>query len=107
MSKDARIQIVKDYQAGKYKVILLHPRTGAHGLTLTMGTTTIFSSPIYEADLMEQGIARIVRGMQDKVTNTIFIEADNTVEAGVYARLNKKAFNMNDLLDLMRHRKKR
>jgi SNF2 family DNA or RNA helicase len=107
VSKDARIQIVKDYQAGKYKVILLHPRTGAHGLTLTMGTTTIFSSPIYEADLMEQGIARIVRGMQDKVTNTIFIEADNTVEAGVYARLNKKAFNMNDLLDLMRQRKKR
>ena len=107
VSKDARIQIVKDYQAGKYKVILLHPRTGAHGLTLTMGTTTIFSSPIYEADLMEQGIARIVRGMHDKVTYTIFIEAEGTVEAGVYKRLNDKAFNMNDLLNLMRHRKQR
>lgn len=106
VSKDERIQIVKDYQAGKYKVILLHPRTGAHGLTLTKGTTTIFSSPIYEADLMEQGIARIVRGMQDKVTDTIFIEAEGTVEAGVYKRLNDKAFNMNDLLNLMRHRRK-
>src|SRR5690606_26974952 len=46
-----RDKIVRDYQAGKYRTILLHPRTGAHGLTLTRGDTTIFASPIYEADL--------------------------------------------------------
>lgn len=102
--KAARDRIVEDYQAGKYRVILLHPRTGAHGLTLTRGTTTIFASPIYEADLMEQGIARIVRGVQDKVTDTIFIEAESTVEGDVYKRLNDKAFNMNDLLQMMRDR---
>lgn len=105
VSKDARIQIVKDYQAGKYKNLLLHPRTGAHGLTLTRGTRTIFSSPIYEADLMEQGIARIVRGVQDKVTDTIFVEAEDTVEGKVYTRLNGKAFNMKDLLDQIKQRR--
>lgn len=94
-----RDAIVSDYQAGKYKTILLHPRTGAHGLTLTRGDTTIFCSPIYEADLMEQGLARIYRGTQDKVTNTIFIEAKNTVEQLVYARLNTKHAGMQDLLD--------
>lgn len=102
-----RDDIVSRYQNGEYKVILLHPRTGAHGLTLTRGTTTIFSSPIYEADLMEQGIARIVRGVQDKVTDTIFIEAEGTVEKDVYARLNDKAANMSDLLDQMRQRSAR
>lgn len=99
-----RDDIVQRYQAGEYKVILLHPRTGAHGLTLTRGTTTIFCSPLYEADLMEQGIARIVRGVQDKVTDTIFIEAENTVEKDVYARLNNKAANMSDLLEQMKQR---
>lgn len=102
-----RIQIVTDYQAGKYKTILLHPRTGAHGLTLTQGTTTVFPSPIYEADLMEQAIRRIYRGTQNKVTNTIFVQARNTVEALVYERLFDKAARMNDLLDMMRHRNKK
>lgn len=102
-----RDRIVADYQSGKYRTILLHPRTGAHGLTLTRGDTTIFASPIYEADLMEQAIARIYRGSQDKVTNTIFIEALKTVEAKVYARLNDKAARMADLLDLMKYRSKK
>lgn len=97
----ARDQIVTDYQAGAYQTLLLHPRTGAHGLTLTRGDTTIFSSPIYEADLMEQGLARIYRGSQDKVTNTVFIDAKNTVEQLVYARLYDKNASMQDLLQLM------
>lgn len=101
-----RDAIVADYQAGKYQTILLHPKTGAHGLTLTRGDTTVFSSPIYEADLMKQGIARIYRGIQDKVTNTVFLEAKNTVEQAVYERLNGKYARMEDLLDLMRARKK-
>lgn len=102
--KGERERIVRDYQDGKYKVILLHPRTGAHGLTLTRGDTTIFCSPIYEADLLKQGMARIHRGTQDKVTHTILVEAKNTVEAAVYARLDEKHARMTDLLDLLRAR---
>ena len=96
-----RDSIVAAYQAGQYDTLLLHPRTGAHGLTLTRGTLTIFTSPIYEADLMEQGIARIYRGAQTKETRTVFIEAKNTVEATkVYPRLFEKLEAMNDLLDM-------
>lgn len=97
--------IVRDYQAGKFRTILLHPRTGAHGLTLTRGDTTIFSSPIYEADLLKQGMHRILRGTQDKVTNTILVEAKNTVEGKIYARLDADTARMEDLLDLMKARK--
>lgn len=105
--KGARERIVDDYQAGKYQTILLHPQTGAHGLTLTRGTTTIFSSPFYQADLMEQAIARIYRGTQNQVTNTIFIRARGTVEELVYEKLFTRAYNMNDLLDLMKARNKK
>ena len=98
---DDRRQIVTDYQAGKYQTLLLHPKTGAHGLTLTRGTTTIISSPIYEADMLKQAIHRVYRGDQDKVTNTILVEAKNTVEAKVYARLNDKYERMTGLLDLL------
>lgn len=101
-----RTQIVRDYQAGKYATILLHPRTGAHGLTLTRGTRTIFSSPIYEADLMEQAIRRIYRGTQNQVTNTVFVEARGTVERDVYDRLNGKNERMQDLLAQMVERTK-
>lgn len=102
----ARDAIVRDYQAGKYRTILLHPRTGAHGLTLTRGRTTIFSSPIHEADLLKQGIHRIVRGTQDKVTNTILVEAKDTVEGQVYARLDDRTGRMVDLLDMMKTRRR-
>jgi SNF2 family DNA or RNA helicase len=101
-----RDQIVTRFQAGEYQTILLHPRTGAHGLTLTAADTTILCSPIYEADLLQQAIHRIYRGAQNKVTNTILIQAKGTVEDLVYERLNKKSEQMADLLDLMKQRRK-
>lgn len=96
-----RDQIVKDYQAGQYQTLLLHPKTGAHGLTLTRGTTTIISSPFYEADLLKQAIHRVYRGDQKCVTNTILVKAKNTVEAKVTDRLDDKYGRMLDLLGLI------
>lgn len=102
-----RDEIVVDYQAGKYQTILLHPRTGAHGLTLTRGTTTIVASPIYEADLLKQGIHRIYRGDQRQVTNTILVQAKGTVEDLVYAKLDAKTQRMDDFLSLVKNRIKK
>lgn len=99
-----RDQIVYDYQAGKYQTLLLHPRTGAHGLTLTRGTTTIIASPFYEADLMKQAIARVYRGGQTQVTNTILIEAKSTVDEIVNNKRDAKLVRMQDLLSLIEMR---
>lgn len=96
-----RNEIVQAYQEGKYKTLLLHPRTGAHGLTLTRGEAAIVVSPFYEADLLKQAIHRIYRGSQDKATNTVLIEAENTVEQLVYARLNNKTERMDDFLEMV------
>ena len=96
-----RSRIVTDFQNGAYQTVLLHPRTGAHGLTLTRGEACIILSPFYEADLLKQAIHRIYRGAQDKVTNTVLVQANNTVEGLVYGKLDSKTSNMNDFLELV------
>lgn len=97
--------IVSDFQAGAYKAVLLHPKTGAHGLTLTRADTTIVVSPFYEADLLNQVIHRIYRGGQTKATNTILIQAEGTIEEKVYGRLFDKETRMWDLLQLIQARR--
>lgn len=105
VSDRTRDLIVRDFQAGRYKTLLLHPRTGAHGLTLTRATTTIISSPIYEADLLKQAIHRTYRGGQTERTSTILIQARGTVESQVYDRLAEKESRMTDLLTLIQNRR--
>lgn len=97
-----RKRIVDAYQDGLFQTVYLHPQTGAHGLTLTRGTRTIFSSPIYQADFLKQARHRIWRGGQTKKTETLLIEAEQTVEQQVYERLNEKTVKMVNLLDILR-----
>ena len=97
-----RNRVVAAYQDGQYQALFLHPDTGAHGLTLTKGRATIWSSPVYRADWIKQGYHRIVRGGQTKKTETIFIEANGTLEHRVYERQRDKTFRMTDLLDIIK-----
>jgi SNF2 family DNA or RNA helicase len=97
-----REAIVDQYQAGFFQTLLLHPQTGAHGLTLTKGTATIWASPIYQPDFLKQGKHRIWRGGQKKKTETILIEAEDTIEGFVYNRLNEKNTRMLNLLEILR-----
>ena len=99
---DKRTAIVSSYQAGRFQTLFLHPQTGAHGLTLTRGTACIFSSPIYEADYLKQGLHRVYRGGQTLPTETILIEAENTVEKKVYSILNGKNERMVNLLEMLK-----
>lgn len=98
-----RKSIVDAYQDGAFQTVYLHPQTGAHGLTLTRGTRTIFSSPIYQADFLKQARHRIWRGGQKKKTETLLVEAANSVEQQVYERLNEKNARMVNLLDILRY----
>jgi SNF2 family DNA or RNA helicase len=102
-----RPRIVEDYQSGQYKTLLVHYKTGAHGLTLTRGTTTILSSPIYEPNYFKQTIHRIYRGGQTEVTNTLMVCAENTVETLVYDKLQAGTLRMEDFLRLCKESKDR
>lgn len=96
-----REEIVAAYQEGAFQTLYLHPQTGAHGLTLTKGTATIWSSPIYQADFLKQGLHRIYRGGQTFKTETILVKAVGTVEQAVYDRLNQKTKRMVNLLEML------
>jgi len=95
-----RNDIVARYQRGAYQTIFAHPKSAAHGLTLTKGTTTIWPSPTYDLELFKQGSKRQHRMGQTKKTETIVVTANDTVEEKVYKILCDKDTRMTNLLDL-------
>lgn len=99
----AREEIVAAYQRGDLQVVAMHPKTGAHGLTLTRGRATIIASPFDEADLLKQAIHRIYRGGQEHRTETILVQARGCrVEQRVYANNLRKTGRMESLLQILK-----
>lgn len=96
-----RGRIVREYQDGQYQTLLMHPQTGAHGLTLTRGTAVIWCSPNDRADLIVQGKHRVLRGVQDKETENVMVCANNTLERRVYERTQGKRDAMVELMELL------
>jgi SNF2 family DNA or RNA helicase len=99
--KDAeRDAIVKRYQAGAYCTIFAHPKSAAHGLTLTKGTATIWPGPTYDLEVFKQGSKRQARMGQTKKTENIIVTAKDTREELVAEILEGKDKRMSNLLDL-------
>jgi SNF2 family DNA or RNA helicase len=97
----ARTEAVAALQRGELKAIFAHPRSAGHGLTLTAGTTTIWTSPTYNAEHYKQFNARIERAGQEDFTETILLCARDTIDEEVYDRLDGKLDSMQLLLDLL------
>ena len=102
VSLENRTKHIEDYQAGKLKVMFLHPSSGAHGVTLTKGTTTIWASPTYNLEHFTQANHRIYRAGQTKRTETILIAAKDTLEPQVYKALNTKEISMSNMLNYLK-----
>jgi SNF2 family DNA or RNA helicase len=94
-----RTAIVKDYQAGEYRVLFAHPQSAGHGLTLTKGTATIWASPTYNLEHFLQGLKRVHRIGQDKKTETIVIVAEGTIDELVWRALQDKNVKLVELLE--------
>jgi SNF2 family DNA or RNA helicase len=96
-----RAEIVEQFQAGKLRVILAHPATASHGLTLTAGTTTIWVSPTWNSEHFIQFNHRIFRAGQTRKTETIVLLAENTVDEFVYEKLANKLSAVEILLAIL------
>jgi len=96
-----RTRLVNKFQAGELKLLMAHPQSAGHGLTLTRGTSTIWATPTYNAEHYTQFNRRIYRAGQTRKTETIRIAARDTAECDVYDKLDGKVERMQDLLDLM------
>ena len=98
---EKRKDIVARFQAGQLKMLLCHPQSASHGLTLTKATTVIWCSPTYNAEHFQQFNQRIHRAGQTQKTETILIQARNTWEPEVYKKLNTKLGRMENLLHIL------
>lgn len=96
-----RMEAVDNFQAGEIRCIFAHPQSAGHGLTLTAGTTTIWTSPTYNAEHYKQFNHRIYRAGQKQRTETIHIRARDTIDDKVFANLDGKLSSMQLLLGLI------
>lgn len=102
VSKDARSKIFSDFQKKPDPhVLIAHPRTMSHGLTLTEATTIIWYAPYSSAEIYEQANGRIAREGQTKTTNIIHVSA-TPIERRMYSRLANKQKLQGLLLDAVK-----
>lgn len=100
VSSGKRNQIFKDFQtATNPHILLAHPQTMAHGLTLTAATTIVWMLPITSNEIFQQANARIARPGQTKVTNIVCIQG-SPAERGLYATLKERGKIQNLVLEL-------
>ena len=97
-----RDEIVKHYQAGFYDALFAHPQSAGHGLTLTKGTATIWTSPTHNLEHYLQGLKRIHRIGQKERTETIMLIAPGTIEERVYESLVAKNVKLTTLLNYLK-----
>lgn len=95
-----RAGIVADFQAGRIKWCVLHPKSCAHGLTFTAGERTIWVSPCTSREYFIQFNHRIDRAGQKNETETITICAKGTKESAFYDGMFAGIENMYELLAL-------
>lgn len=102
-SRTQRNKIFTDFQAslhGDPNVIVAHPQTLAHGLTLTQANTIVWYSPTTSLEIYEQANARINRPGQLADKTLIVHLAATPVERATYQRLKEKARMQGCLLKL-------
>lgn len=100
VSDKKRDEIVANYQNGWYDLLLGHPKSMAHGLTLTRGTSIIWPCPTADLEWWEQVNRRQARGEQKEKTEVLVIVAPGTREPLVYQRCMDKKKRADLLKDL-------
>jgi SNF2 family DNA or RNA helicase len=89
VSQGRREEIFSSFQRGSLPILIAHPKTAAHGLTLTAASCIIWYGPIFSAELWLQGNARIHRPGQTKPCTVVSIGA-TTLEWKLYDALRGK-----------------
>lgn len=107
VSASKRNQIFHDFQHAKTPhVLIAHPATMAHGLTLTSASTIIWYGPINSNEQYVQANGRIERIGKRQVSNVVHIEATD-LEHKMYERLKNKQKLQGLLLDLIQQQTRR
>lgn len=107
VSANKRNVIFHDFQHNKEPhVLIAHPQTMAHGLTLTSASTIIWYGPINSNEVYVQANGRIERIGKTHVSNVVHIEGTE-LEHKMYERLKNKQKLQGLLLDLIQQETQR
>lgn len=100
-SQKERDRIFNTFQNSPTKqVIIAHPATMSHGLTLTAANLIVWYGPTYDLEVYLQANARIARPGQTADRIVIAHIVGSPVERKVYKRLQQKGDMQNILLEL-------
>lgn len=95
-----RNQVFHNFQyTSTPRVLVAHPRTMAHGLTLTEANVIVWFTPSTSLETYEQACARITRPGQTRKTYIVHLTAA-PIEAKIYRRLQQKATLQGALLEM-------
>ena len=102
VGKTERDKIFNAFQhSSEPRVIVAHPQTMAHGLSLTAADTIVWYAPHRDLEIYDQACARITRPGQVNHTHIIHIQA-SPVEKHVYNTLTKRGNMQQALLSLFK-----
>lgn len=100
-SQTQRNSVLANFQNARHPhVLLAHPRTTSHGLTLTEASTIIWYTPTTSNEQYEQANDRIQRSGQKNQPYIIHMES-TAAERRVYSRLRNKQSTQGLLLEMM------
>lgn len=101
-----RAKYIKEFQEGKVKIMLAHPKTMGHGVTLTNADTIIWYLVTSDNELYEQANGRINRIGQKHKMRVIHL-VSTPLECKILARLEEKRSMQGVLLETLGEKNER
>lgn len=98
-------QDIEDWNAGKIRLMIMHPASGGHGLNLQYGGNTIvWFGLTWSLELYQQFNARLHRQGQEKGVIINHLVAHNTYDINVIKSLKNKDAVQSSLLEAVKHK---
>lgn len=95
---------IREWNAGKLQVGLIHPASAGHGLNLQSGgSTMVFFGMIWSLELYQQTVARLWR--QGQTSETVVVQhiiTEGTIDEQIIKALNAKNFSQAALIDAVK-----
>ncbi len=95
---------IREWNAGRLQVGLIHPASAGHGLNLQSGgSTMVFFGMIWSLELYQQTVARLWR--QGQTSGTVVVEhiiTADTIDEQIMKALTDKNFSQSALIDAVK-----
>lgn len=86
-------RVIEEWNKGKHKIVLLHPKSASHGLNIQFGGhDVVWYSNTFSGEMHDQLVARLARpGQKNKFVTSHYLIAENTVDIAMRMSVRRKA----------------